>query len=215
MEHIPSYSDNLYADIQPSYTDSLMHHGIRGQKWGVRRYQNSDGSLTPEGKARYLKGKQTLINGKGSLQLTKDDKRFFYDRYGRPNQQHALFNKHQVDNFNKYYNDVDRTMQHVPEFKKLTKELDDLNKQIEQHEQEVFDRGYVDTDEFVKAMNDSPLYDDATRVRDKIFTVTRDTMQGRDWFDTYQTYLYNSPYKDAKKIHAGYSVLAQFLKPYM
>ena len=34
--------------------DYLMHHGILGQKWGVRRYQNKDGSLTPEGKARYL-----------------------------------------------------------------------------------------------------------------------------------------------------------------
>lgn len=30
----------------------LMHHGIKGQKWGVRRYQNKDGSLTPAGKQR-------------------------------------------------------------------------------------------------------------------------------------------------------------------
>ena len=33
--------------------DFLAHHGILGQKWGVRRYQNSDGSLTPEGRIRY------------------------------------------------------------------------------------------------------------------------------------------------------------------
>lgn len=33
----------------------LMHHGILGQKWGVRRYQNKDGSLTEEGRVRYLK----------------------------------------------------------------------------------------------------------------------------------------------------------------
>jgi len=31
----------------------LAHHGIKGQKWGVRRYQNADGSLTPEGRERY------------------------------------------------------------------------------------------------------------------------------------------------------------------
>lgn len=31
---------------------TLEHHGILGQKWGVRRYQNKDGSLTAEGKRR-------------------------------------------------------------------------------------------------------------------------------------------------------------------
>lgn len=31
----------------------LYHFGIKGQKWGIRRYQNSDGSLTKEGKQRY------------------------------------------------------------------------------------------------------------------------------------------------------------------
>lgn len=31
----------------------LYHHGIKGQKWGVRRFQNEDGSLTPAGKKRY------------------------------------------------------------------------------------------------------------------------------------------------------------------
>lgn len=35
--------------------DSLQHHGILGQKWGVRRYQNADGSLTAAGRRRYHK----------------------------------------------------------------------------------------------------------------------------------------------------------------
>lgn len=33
--------------------NELYHHGIKGQRWGIRRYQNADGSLTPAGKARY------------------------------------------------------------------------------------------------------------------------------------------------------------------
>lgn len=33
----------------------LYHHGIKGQKWGVRRYQNADGSLTAAGEKRYAK----------------------------------------------------------------------------------------------------------------------------------------------------------------
>ena len=33
--------------------DELKHYGIKGQRWGVRRYQNADGTLTEEGKKRY------------------------------------------------------------------------------------------------------------------------------------------------------------------
>ena len=34
-------------------SDSLVHHGVKGQEWGHRRYQNKDGSLTDEGRQHW------------------------------------------------------------------------------------------------------------------------------------------------------------------
>lgn len=43
----------------------LQHHGIPGQRWGVRRFQNPDGSLTPKGQARLDKKDNKWAQTKG------------------------------------------------------------------------------------------------------------------------------------------------------
>lgn len=87
--------------------DELYHHGIKGQKWGVRRFQNADGSLTEAGKKRYnyaanskdvdipigtkfdrvsLKPVETVKNVPKYVNLDPEDKRWrdlFVDVYGR------------------------------------------------------------------------------------------------------------------------------------
>ena len=55
--------------IMPSNSD-LMHYGIKGQKWGIRRFQNPDKTLTEEGKKRY--GKNLFEHNLNESELERD-----------------------------------------------------------------------------------------------------------------------------------------------
>lgn len=65
-------------NIRHPYPNELYHHGIKGQKWGVRRYQNPDGSLTAAGRKRYnASGHANVIYNKAKMAepaITKDVK---------------------------------------------------------------------------------------------------------------------------------------------
>lgn len=49
------YRDHVLSNANEIELSYLAHHGILGQKWGVRRFQNKDGTLTDAGKKHYTK----------------------------------------------------------------------------------------------------------------------------------------------------------------
>ena len=67
------------------YGYELYHHGIKGQRWGVRRFQKKDGSLTPAGKKRYYdtpelnKQKREMDYAKSAYQSSKHARYLAYN----------------------------------------------------------------------------------------------------------------------------------------
>lgn len=62
-----------YLKSTPANPHFIAHHGIKGQKWGIRRFQNPDGTLTAEGLKRYG---YTMSKPKKDISKLNDNKKF-------------------------------------------------------------------------------------------------------------------------------------------
>ena len=67
----------FYQNIYDYKLNSLQHHGIQGMKWGIRRYQNPDGSLTEEGKKHYGKGSNETLFVSGSSKTQNKESEYY------------------------------------------------------------------------------------------------------------------------------------------
>lgn len=108
-------------------TNELSHHGILGQKWGVRRYQNADGSLTEAGKKRYSVGLKKGIDERAYIA---------YDKKANPNKYGYL-----SDEQKKKYN-YEKRLDLEDEIAKRAEEFQNNDKLWEKYAKEYADDWY-------------------------------------------------------------------------
>lgn len=86
--------DNRFSKYIPE-TGVLAHHGILGQKWGVRRYQNPDGSLTPAGRRRLERADKKWVK--------KNEKKIYNETYAKSRREMNEFVRNELNpNIRKY-----------------------------------------------------------------------------------------------------------------
>lgn len=152
-------------------TEYINHHGIKGQKWGVRRYQNEDGSLTEAGKKRISK-KYKKAQAKGDKQLASNYNDLYVDAYNKTanymnNNRLEAFNAEQEKKYGKdfakrdgAYADYEKEFDELlnENFKKKLSEFVDNNANYQKAKSFVKQYGMLEWDSVAK--ENSKVYDE-------------------------------------------------------
>ena len=85
INHFDSSDYLIFRETYLSSFDTLAHHGVKGQKWGVRRYQDQNGALTSEGKERYRtnQGTKEIIDNSDTYSKLVGPHKRQYVNYGK------------------------------------------------------------------------------------------------------------------------------------
>ena len=120
---------NYYTSPSQFY---LEHHGIKGQKWGVRRFQNEDGSVTAAGAKRYYKEKAKTYE-KGINDLLKKDSMYRLE-YWRLKESKDLSDKKIEKLKNQEKDKIDKW---ITESKIMSMKMDEVNKRYSKNREEI------------------------------------------------------------------------------
>lgn len=129
------------------YRNELYHHGIKGQKWGVRRYRNPDGTLTKAGQKHYYNMSSKNLH----RALTKEIRKQRAQIHGGSNR--WMHNKEigpNSDQLRSYHESKLNQYLNSKEYKQWDKGYDKLDKKL----QKQVDSGQIDYSEYDRLIKD-------------------------------------------------------------
>ena len=174
----------------------LYHHGILGQKWGVRRFQNADGSLTKSGAKRYGTEGSEKTGKQYSKRLNDlDQARAFWvrDSYEATQRSNRLQNK------------ITKKELKGKDTTKLKDKLEVEKKTIHQSE-EMLKKGKAETDKLLKEIKDSGKF----KVGE--FYIQRDVTRGKDFVKDLLLSAAMSTGNSTTTVHTSYSTSGKIYK---
>lgn len=207
-----------YGYLCHGMNDYLEHHGILGQKWGIRRFQNPDGSLTPAGRKRYGaasdstdsittdKGTRRIMSdlSKGITKYQNEQERYsnkyfntpfktLKDRYSKKTAEADEERKAIANQYFKYQEDLIKGKHGntpIKVSKEDLKKLKDLNKKYLKSEQKVNKAEY---DESLGPDDFDKIYEDFQKSIDNVTNYAKKLVNEKHNIKDSSAYKYNDP----------------------